>query len=160
MNNRKVSSSDIRNHVKTGRVEAAQALLGRPYTITGPVIHGAGVGHQLGFPTANLGGLDEFALPAPGVYEGIAEIHSSPLEGNTFWYTLISVGYRPTVNGKSYEIEAYLLDFDGDLYGKDLSVSFIRRARDEIKFSGVDALIAQMHLDESIARDRFGLTTT
>ena len=157
VNGRKVSSTDIRKHVKMGRVEAAQALLGRPYRLTGKVIHGAGIGRQLGFPTANLCGLEEFVLPAPGVYEGTAEVHNDGPEGNTLWYTLISAGYRPTVNGKSYEVEAYLLDFVGDLYGRHLSVSLIRRVRDEIAFSGVDALITQMRLDELTARRAFGL---
>ncbi|WP_067621442.1 riboflavin biosynthesis protein RibF [Alicyclobacillus acidiphilus] len=157
VNERVVSSSDIRCHVKAGRVEAAQALLGRPYTLTGEVVHGAGLGRKLGFPTANLGGIDDFVLPAPGVYEGIAEIHSVKATDNTYWYTLISAGYRPTVNGTSYEVEAYLIDFDGDLYGKDLSVSFLRRARDEIQFTTTEALIEQMRVDEQLARDRFGL---
>lgn len=157
VNAAKVSSTDIRNHIRNGRVEAAQALLGRPYTVTGSVVHGAGVGHQLGFPTANLGNIEEYVLPRAGVYEGIVEVHNTLSDGSTLWYTLISAGYRPTVNGTSYEIEAYLLNYDGDLYGKEISVSFIHRARDEVEFSGIDALTKQMNLDESIAMEMFGL---
>lgn len=157
VNGRKVSSTDIRRHIQTGRVEAAQGLLGRAYTVTGKVVHGAGVGHELGFPTANLGDIEEYVVPASGVYEGIVEVHNGLPDGNEFWYALISAGYRPTVNGTSYEIEAYLLNYHGDLYGKVISVSFIHRARDEIKFSGIDALKIQMHQDEATSKHRFGI---
>ncbi|WP_042463264.1 bifunctional riboflavin kinase/FAD synthetase [Neobacillus dielmonensis] len=149
---RKISSTRIRSLVKNGKMEAVQGLLGRPYTITGEVIHGEALGRTLGFPTINLGGTESYIEPKPGVYLGTAEIHHEK-EGNEIWNVLISAGYRPTVNGQGYLVEAYLIDYSGDLYGKTASVSFLRYMRGEIKFTGLDALIAQMELDKKEAKE-------
>jgi riboflavin kinase/FMN adenylyltransferase len=141
-----VSSTRIRSLVAAGDVEGAAALLGRPHEVRGPVVHGDGRGGpQLGFPTANLQIAGDIALPADGIYAG----YFTRADG-TVHQAAISVGRRPTFyqpGTASVLVEAYLLHFDGDLYGEAGRVSFVRRLRDERQFDSVDALIAQMHQD-------------
>jgi riboflavin kinase / FMN adenylyltransferase len=145
-----VSSTRIRTLVAEGDVVGAAALLGRPHEVRGPVVHGDGRGGpQLGFPTANLKIADDIALPADGIYAG----HFTRADG-TVHDAAVSVGRRPTF----YEpgtapvlVEAYLLNFDGDLYGEPSRVSFIDRLRGDQKFETVDALVAQMHRDAAAA---------
>lgn len=149
--NQTVSSTTIRSMIKNGDVEAAQDLLGRPYAISGIVIHGEKLGRKLGFPTINLGEIGPDVLPKPGVYFGNIDIQDEDMIRKS-WHTIISAGYRPTVNGQDYLIEAYILDFSGDLYGKSVTVSFMRYMRDEIKFDGLDPLIEQMEADKAEAR--------
>lgn len=156
--NEQICSTTIRSSVKNGEVEAAEKLLGRPYSVTGQVIHGEKLGRTLGFPTINLGGtIDQFVLPKPGIYLGIVEIESDDLE-NEQWKVLISAGYRPTVDGETYLVEAYLINFSGDLYDKQVSLTFLSFLRDEIKFSNLDLLIEQMKLDELHAKAFFGIS--
>ncbi|WP_251551602.1 bifunctional riboflavin kinase/FAD synthetase [Neobacillus muris] len=153
---RKISSTHIRSLIKGGNMEAVQALLGRPYSITGEVVHGEALGRTLGFPTINLGGIESYVEPKTGVYLGAVEIHHE--EGaNEIWNVLISAGYRPTVNGQGYLVEAYLIDYAGDLYGKTVTVSFLRYMRGEIKFTGLDALIEQMEMDKKEAKALLGM---
>ncbi len=141
-----VSSTRIRALVASGEVEAAAELLGRPHQVPGTVVRGDGRGGpQLGFPTANLEVPDDIALPADGVYAGL---YHRP-DGVTH-RAAVSVGRRPTF----YEpgtapvlVEAYLLHFDGDLYGEQARVSFTHRLRPELRFDSVDELIAQMRAD-------------
>lgn len=149
----KVSSSHIRQHLAEGRVEAAEALLGRPYTIVGTVTEGKKLGRQIGFPTANLSGIDPFVLPASGVYAVAVERLEEP---ESTWFGVLNAGVRPTVDGTRFQIEVYLLDFSGDLYGSELRVSFLHRLRDEKKFAGIDELKAQIAKDVIEARDMFG----
>jgi riboflavin kinase/FMN adenylyltransferase len=145
-----VSSTRIRTLVAEGDVVGAAALLGRPHEVRGPVVHGDGRGGpQLGFPTANLKIADDIALPADGIYAG----HFTRADG-TVHDAAVSVGRRPTF----YEpgtapvlVEAYLLNFEGDLYGEPSRVSFIDRLRGDQKFETVDALVAQMHRDAAAA---------
>ncbi len=145
-----VSSTRIRTLVAEGDVVGAAALLGRPHEVRGPVVHGDGRGGpQLGFPTANLKIADDIALPADGIYAG----HFTRADG-TMHDAAVSVGRRPTF----YEpgtapvlVEAYLLNFKGDLYGEPSRVSFIDRLRGDQKFETVDALVAQMHRDAADA---------
>lgn len=146
-----ISSTMIRNLIVEGKVERAKMLLGRPYRVTGEVIHGNALGRTLGFPTANLGGIDMYVLPKPGVYLGRVEIFQDEIVKETK-NALISAGYRPTVAGDGYLFEAYLMDFTGDLYGKKLAVSFNNYLREEIKFEGIDALVRQMHQDKEEAQ--------
>jgi len=144
----KIDSTTIRSLIKNGEVVAAQGLLGRPYTVRGNVIHGEALGRTLGFPTINLGGqVGLYVLPKPGVYLGIAEIVNGDY-GKERRNALISAGYRPTVEGETYLIEAYLLDYSGDLYETNVSLSFVSFLREEIKFSDLDELVEQMKLDE------------
>jgi len=147
-------SSKIHSLVKEGKMEAVLALLGRPYLISGKVIHGQALGRTLGFPTINLDVTESYVSPKPGVYIGTVVIHHKD-GGNEVWYALISAGYRPTVNGENYLIEAHLIDFNGDLYGKKVSVSFIHYLRAEIKFPDLNSLINQMQQDKLDAKILF-----
>ena len=141
-----VSSTRIRTMVAEGDVVGAAALLGRPHEVRGPVVRGDGRGGpELGFPTANLAVADDIALPADGMYAG----YFTRADG-TVHPAAIYVGRRPTFyepGTASVLVEAYLLDFDGDLYGEHSRVSFVDRLRGDQKFDTVDALIAQMHQD-------------
>jgi riboflavin kinase/FMN adenylyltransferase len=141
-----VSSTRIRTLVREGDVAAASKLLGRLHEVRGPVVHGDGRGGpELGFPTANLEIAQDIALPADGIYAG----YFTRADG-TVHPAAISVGRRPTFyepGTTSVLVEAYLLDFDDDLYGQPGRVSFVCRLRDEQQFDSVDALIAQMHED-------------
>lgn len=152
----KVSSSQIRRHLEHGRVEAAEALLGRPYAVEGVVVHGDARGRMLGFPTANLDGLDAYVLPATGVYAVSVEVcgPGSPA-GN--WFGVLNAGTRPTVAGQTFRLEVHLLGFSGDLYDRQLRVSFLSRIRDERKFAGLAELQAQIGTDVQMVRDKLGL---
>ena len=128
-------------------------MSGSSYVI-GEVVHGNALGRELKFPTINLGGdVEQYASPKSGVYLGIAEILSGVF-ANQSYYTLINAGYRPTVNGKSYKIEAFLFDFSGDLYGEQVKVIFHKYLREEMKFNNLDDLIKQLKLDEQNGRAR------
>ncbi len=141
-----VSSTRIRALLAEGDVEGAAQLLGRPHEVRGPVVRGDGRGGpELGFPTANLAVADDIALPADAVYAG----HFRRADGSLH-QAAISVGRRPTF----YEpgtapvlVEAYLLHFDGDLYGEAARVSFAHRLREEQRFESIEALVAQMRAD-------------
>ncbi len=144
--NQAVSSTRIRALLAEGDVAEAAQLLGRPHEVRGPVVRGDGRGGpELGFPTANLSVADDIALPADAVYAG----HFRRADGSLH-QAAISVGRRPTF----YEpgtadvlVEAYLLHFDGDLYGEQARVSFSHRLRAEQRFDSVEALVAQMRAD-------------
>ena len=141
------SSSGIRNLIANGKVEQAAVLLGRIYSVEGIVIEGARRGRKiLNIPTANLLTANEL-LPKDGVYAVIAEIDGKKYGGAT------NIGFNPTFEDKKFSFETHILDFDGELLGKTLRVSFIRRIRDEIKFSGAGDLAKQMKKDiEDIRR--------
>ncbi|WEG11047.1 riboflavin kinase [Pullulanibacillus sp. KACC 23026] len=157
VNGHPIETSKIIRLVEEGKMEAVQTLMGRPFTVAGTVIHGEKLGRELGFPTINLGNVESYVTPKPGVYIGIVGIHDESQGITDYWNTLISSGYRPTVNGKHYLIEAYLLNYSGDLYGKQVSVSFLSYMRGEIKFDGLEPLIEQMKQDKQEAETLFGL---
>jgi riboflavin kinase/FMN adenylyltransferase len=139
-----VSSSHIRGLVAAGDVKAAGEFLGGPFLFEGEVVHGDKRGRTLGMPTANLVPDDALQVPGHGVYAGWAHGHPSA----------INVGVRPTFQtGRGLLIEAYLLDFDGDLYGQNLRIAFIERLRGEKRFESVDELVAQMRRDVDQARE-------
>jgi riboflavin kinase/FMN adenylyltransferase len=140
-----VSSSAIREALREGAVELARELLGRPYSVTGTVQRGAGRGRTLGFPTANLRPDRPLAL-AGGVYAARARWDQRQAEA------VVNIGYRPTFEESEYWIEAYLFDFGGDLYDRTLTLDFVARIRPEMKFSGVEALKAQVQADMTEAR--------
>jgi riboflavin kinase / FMN adenylyltransferase len=144
-------SSELHSLLKEGKMEAVLALLGRPYLISGKVIHGQALGRTLGFPTINLDVTESYVSPKPGVYFGTVETHDKD-GGNEVHHALISAGYRPTVNGEDYLIEAHLIDFNGNLYGKKVSVTFIHFLREEIKFPDLNSLINQMQQDKLDAK--------
>jgi riboflavin kinase / FMN adenylyltransferase len=143
-----VSSSHVRGLVLGGAVEYAGHLLGAPFTVTGEVAHGDERGRTLGYPTANLVPQDGLVVPGHGVYacrattpDGAAHVAAT------------NVGVRPMfVTGRGELIEAYLVDFEGDLYGRPLAVEFLKRLRGEKRFESVDALIEQMARDVQDAR--------
>lgn len=133
-----VSSSRIRQLLMEGRIEEATACLGHPYTMTGRVTHGEHVGTALGYPTANLLPNDSRQLiPAAGVYAVKVGSYSG----------MMNIGTRPTFNGHHQTLEVHLFHFDQDLYGRQLSVAFVSRLREERRFDGPEALKAQLHKD-------------
>jgi riboflavin kinase/FMN adenylyltransferase len=139
-----VSSSHIRGLLLAGEVAEANHLLGAPFQLTGEVAHGDERGRELGFPTANLVPDEALACPGHGVYACLADDRAAA----------VSIGVRPTFEtGRGELIEAYLLDFDGDLYGTQLTLRFLARLRGERRFDNADALVAQMRDDVQRTRD-------
>jgi riboflavin kinase/FMN adenylyltransferase len=147
-----VHSSDIRRLVTLGEVERAAELLGRLYSLAGPVEEGDQIGRELGYPTANLAIEPNKLVPGQGVYAGWVKTATERLPG------AMNVGYRPTFDGTQLRVEAYLLDFSGDLYRQRLELLFAARLRDEVRFDSREALVAQMALDVEETRRRLGLT--
>jgi riboflavin kinase/FMN adenylyltransferase len=144
-----VSSSHIRGLVLAGELVEANRLLGAPFELCGEVVHGDERGRELGFPTANLVPDDAFACPGHGVYACRAHVEGAagPLGGEGV-AAAVSIGVRPTFQtGRGELIEAYLLDFEGDLYGQSLCLEFLARLRGERRFESAEALVAQMHRD-------------
>ena len=144
-----VSSSHIRGLVAGGAVEYAGELLGAPFSVSGEVVHGEARGRALGYPTANLVPVEGYVTPAHGVYACQAWIGEAarPVAAAT------NVGVRPQfVTGLGELIEAFLIDWSGDLYGQRLRVAFFKRLRGERRFSSVDGLLAQMARDVEDAR--------
>ena len=140
-----VSSTRIRSLVAAGEVEAATRCLEAPFLLEGTVVKGDGRGRELGFPTANLVPSDDLVCPGHGVYAAFA--NGQP--------AAVNVGVRPTFEtGRGLLVEAYLIDFEGDLYGRTLRIAFISRLRGERRFPGVEELVAQMHRDVEGARER------
>ncbi|MDQ3038806.1 MAG: bifunctional riboflavin kinase/FAD synthetase [Pseudomonadota bacterium] len=142
----RVSSTRIRAALAGGDFSTATRLLGRPYAIGGHVVHGKQLGRTLGYPTANL----RFGGKTPalrGIYA--TWVHGV---GDKPRPSVSSFGTRPTVDGIEPLLEAHLFDFDGDLYGQRIEVEFVARLRDEEKFDGLPALVAQMRLDDQQAR--------
>lgn len=141
-----VRSTRIREALQAGALDAANALLGRPYALTGVIVHGDGRGRQLGFPTANLVFPPERLLPAQGIYVCRACLP----EG--IFAAVTNIGTRPTFDLATLTVETYILDFAGDLYGRALRLDFLARLRDELRFASAEALIAQMRQDVADAR--------
>ncbi len=145
-----VSSSHIRGLVLAGRMQEANHLLGDPFVLSGEVMHGDERGRTLGFPTANLVPDEALACPGHGVYACLAEV---PATGQSA-PAAVSVGVRPTfTTGRGELIEAYLLDFEGDLYGGQLRLEFLERLRGERRFDTPEALVEQMHRDVERTRE-------
>lgn len=140
-----VSSSRIRSLIAAGEVGRAAALLGDPFELRGEVVSGDRRGRTLGFPTANLVPAEGVACPGHGVYACLA---------NGEVPAAVSIGVRPTFgSGRRELIEAFLIDFDGDLYGTELSLRFLERLRGERRFETVEALVEAMHDDVARARE-------
>jgi riboflavin kinase/FMN adenylyltransferase len=141
-----VSSSHIRGLILGGAVDYAGRLLGAPFTMTGPVVHGDKRGRELGFPTANVVPHDGYVTPGHGVYACLADERPAA----------VSVGVRPQFKTGRHElVEAYLLDFDGDLYDQPLRIDFRKRLRGERRFPTVEDLVEQMHRDVDDVRCYF-----
>jgi riboflavin kinase/FMN adenylyltransferase len=138
-----VSSSHIRGLVAAGDVAGAGEFLGAPVLFEGEVVHGDKRGRELGMPTANIVPDEKLVCPGHGVYAAWAHDHPAA----------VNVGVRPTfATGRGLLVEAFLLDYSGDLYGETLRVSFLQRLRGEKRFDSVDDLVAQMRLDVEQAR--------
>lgn len=140
------SSSKVRELVMQGNIEAAALLLGHPYFVEGSVVRGDGRGRTIGIPTANIESKREL-LPRVGVYATRAV-----LDDGRVLPSVTNVGLRPTFDGQGVRIEAHVFDLDEDLYGRRLRVDFIQRLRDEQRFSGIEALVAQIKVDIGNAR--------
>ena len=144
----KVSSTEIRIALADGDVQQVGDLLGRRYSLHGPVVVGFKRGRSIGFPTANVAIGNDRSIPAPGVYATIAHLESGPTPSVT------NIGMRPTFDdGGGLSIECHIMDFDDDIYGADLRVEFVQRLRGERKFDGIDALVEQIGKDRDAARD-------
>lgn len=139
------SSTRIREFVGTGAVEQAAQLLGRPHALTGTVVEGNRQGRKLGFPTANLEGIEE-ALPAQGVYAGWVDLIGPSGQARPLARAMANFGVRPTLNAGP-SVEAHLLDFTGDLYGKRLRLHLVKHLRPEQRFPSLGDLVAQLHRD-------------
>lgn len=144
-----VSSTAIRTALSEGRPRDAAAMLGHLHRIVGPVVHGEKRGRVLGFPTANMG-LDGLHLPKLGVYAVKVDVLTGPQAGS--YMGAASLGVRPMFGENTPNLETYLLDFKGDLYGQHLSVALVDYLRPELKFDGLPALIAQMEADVAQTR--------
>lgn len=153
--NERISSTRVRDALSYGNLQLASELLGRAYSISGKVVHGAKRGRELGFPTANIHIKHE--RPAlMGVYAvklSVAQFQGLQLDGLN---AVANLGVRPTISGvPKLSLEVHILDFNQDLYGKHVHVQFLHKIRDEMKFSGLDALKAQIAQDIVIARNFF-----
>ena len=152
VNRRAVSSTAIREAVSLGDLAGAAAMLGRPVSVFGVVVHGENLGARIGFPTANLD-LHHELHPPPGVYACRARLPRRPdgaaLDG------VANIGFRPTVTDEPPDLpqlEVHLFDFDGDLYGERMELEFVEHLRGEQRFSGIDELVAQIGRDVERAR--------
>jgi len=149
---RAVSSTAIREAVELGDLDGAAAMLGRRVSVFGRVVHGANLGHRIGFPTANLN-LHQELHPPPGVYA--CRVHLRGRPGGAHRDGVANIGFRPTVAPeptRKPQVEVHLLDFEGDLYGQRIELEFVARLRGEKRFAGVDALAAQIARDIAQAR--------
>lgn len=142
----RVSSTRVRAALADGDFADAARLLGRPYAIAGTVVHGRQLGRTLGYPTANLR-LGGRTPPLQGIFATrVHGVGAAPMP------SVSSLGTRPTLDGSELLLEAHLFDFDGDLYGRRIAVEFVEKLRDEVKFDGLPALVAQMDRDAARAR--------
>jgi riboflavin kinase/FMN adenylyltransferase len=141
-----VSSTRIREAIRAGNFDAASQMLGRPYAICGRIVEGDRLGRQLGFPTANLDATN-LALPPNGVYAASTKLKEQ------FYRVALNIGLRPTVAaGSQLRVEAYLLDFSGDLYGAELEVEVGSKLRNEQRFGSAMELRAQIGRDIAAVR--------
>jgi riboflavin kinase/FMN adenylyltransferase len=145
----RVSATAIRQALTNGDMATAASLLGRPYALRGPVVRGAERGRTIGFPTANIHVTPDRAVPAYGVYITRAECAGQHYASAT------NIGIKPTFDDERPSVETYLLDFEGDLYGRELRIEMLERLRGEIKFNGIDALVEQIKADVEATRGYF-----
>jgi riboflavin kinase/FMN adenylyltransferase len=150
LDGRAVSSTRIREAIRAGDLDRVSQMLGRAYSLAGPVVRGDGLGHQLGFPTANLDATG-LALPPHGVYAVHAET------GGKTYRAVLNIGLRPTLQNPNPQlrVEAHLIDFAGELYGQELELAFVDKLRSEAKFPSLAELRAQIARDILEAQMRF-----
>lgn len=149
INDAAISSTRIRKALQNGDVSAAATMLGRSYSISGPVVQGDQIGRTLGYPTANLrASHPDQLIPADGVY-AVEVLHERQRFGG-----MLSIGTRPTINDAGLRsTEVYIFDFDKTIYGENLEILFVARMRDELKFNGLEALIDALKQDEIDAQE-------
>lgn len=146
-----VSSSAIRKAIAQGSVASAADMLGRPYSISGPVVGGKRLGRRIGFPTANVDPAKGLVIPSPGVYAARAVMPEGEKRN-----AVVNIGTRPTVDDSGViSIEAHIPDWQGDLYGSNLRLEFIGRLRDEQRFASVDELKERLAADVAAASPYF-----
>jgi riboflavin kinase / FMN adenylyltransferase len=152
INNIAVSSTKIRTALFDGEVEKANEFLGYDYFLTGTIIKGMQIGRTIGYPTANIEIKEKYKLiPADGVYAVKVNVKGQSHFG------MLNIGFRPTVHGKIRTIEVYILNFDQDIYGQTIRVSFSKKIRNEQKFEGLEALKEQIRKDEIDVRKIFAI---
>lgn len=143
---RPVSSSAIRSALRDGDVDSATRMLGRHFALKGSVVSGRRQGRTIGFPTANVAVDDSLIMPAPGVYAAIASADTFPEP----LPAMVNIGCCPTfTDGSRQTVEAHIIGWDGDLYGKTMQLEFVEHLRDERRFSSADALVHQLDIDRS-----------
>lgn len=142
-----VSSTRIRRALQAGHISEANELLGYAYTLSGTVVHGRGLGHQLGFPTANIEPEALKLIPAPGVYATRIYLSNDNPEPRIENLSITNIGSNPTVGNTDTTIETHIPDFKGDLYGRHVTLTFLRRIRGEQRFPSLDALRRQIAAD-------------
>ncbi|MDQ1096299.1 MULTISPECIES: bifunctional riboflavin kinase/FAD synthetase [Chryseobacterium] len=141
-----ISSTKIRKALLTGNIKEANEMLGYSYSVSGTVVHGKKIGRTIGYPTANIETDSIKLLPKKGAYIVEVFVHGKQYKG------MLSVGTNPTVNGEKLTVEVYILDFEGDIYGKDITVKFRDFLHDEIKFEGMDKLIERLDEDKRLTK--------
>ncbi|MDR0886456.1 MAG: bifunctional riboflavin kinase/FAD synthetase [Clostridiales Family XIII bacterium] len=144
-----VSSTTIRRYIHDGKMEHAATLLGRAFYIKGEVIHGNAIGRTIGFPTANIILDQSMVQPAHGVYTARVRVD------NQIYNAVTNVGVRPTIGDEHKLIESHILDFDGDLYGKEMKVELLKHLRGEMKFASLEELAASIDADKKVAEEYF-----
>lgn len=147
-----ISSTEIRKLIAVGKIEEANQLMGHPYRLRGPVIRGDQRGRTIGYPTANVDYSDDKLIPLNGIYACWAKL------GRERFQAAVNIGINPTFtpDKKSVNVEAYLLDFDREIYGAVLELEFVARLRDELKFDSVGALVEQIGRDVQQTRTMLG----
>lgn len=146
----KLSSTLLRKMIKEGKVSEVMEELGRPFTLSGHIIHGHSRGKRLGFPTANLSLELDYCVPEDGVYAGIACLEEDR------YMCAINIGDNPTFGDEVKALEVFLLDFEGQVYGETLQIEFHHRLRNEISFKNENELVSQMKRDVERTRDLLG----
>jgi len=147
----KVSSTKVRQALLEGDINTANEQLGYRYSVSGVVVKGDRIGRTLGYPTANIGGMDQFKLiPADGIYAVTVELRTGPHTG------MLYIGERPTVQSAHHQrvVEVNIFDLDRDLYGETITVRFVERTREDMRFADLDALKQQLHMDERTVKQR------
>lgn len=151
-NGSKISSSVIKKMIKEGKIEDANRYLGREYFLNGKVVKGKQNGHQLGYPTLNLKLLDNYVIPQNGVYITKTKV------GNGIYYSMTNVGTHPTIDEVNKPlVESYLIDFNENIYNKNVRVYFIKKLRDEIKFSSLEELKNALKSNEEEVKRYFNI---
>lgn len=140
-----VSSTRIRTAISRANLDLVRKLLGRLYSVSGLVVPGKGIGHKIGYATANLQ-LEDQALPPHGVYAVQVRLAEQQFGG------ILNMGSQPTFGANDFRVEAHLMDFDGDLYGQDVEILFVKKIRDERTFASLEELAKQIRKDETVAR--------